>query len=41
MYDDEGNSYPVADARQLYVPLDFGQTIPESVEEEMGKETKN
>ena len=41
LYDDEGNSYPIDDAGQLYVPLDFGQTVAESAEEEILKETKN
>ena len=41
LYDDEGNSYPIDDAGQLYVPLDFGQTVAESAEEEIVKETKN
>ena len=41
LYDDEGNSYPIDDAGQLYVPLDFGQTIAESAEEEIGKQAKN
>ena len=34
LYDDEGNSYPIDDAGQLYVPLDFGQTVAESAEVE-------
>ena len=33
--------YPVDDAGQLYVPLDFGQTIVKSAEEENLNETKN
>ena len=41
LYDDEGNSYPIDDAGQLYVPLDFGQTVAESTEEEIVRETKN
>ena len=41
MYDDEGNSYPVDDAGQLYVPLDFVQTVAEYAEEENLKETKS
>ena len=41
LYDDEGNSYPIDDAGQLYVPLDFGQTIAESTEVEIEKGTKN
>ena len=28
LYDDEGNSYPIDDAGQLYVPLDFGRLLP-------------
>ena len=41
LYDDEGNSYPIDDAGQLYVPLDFGQTVAESAEVEIEKDTKN
>ena len=41
LYDNEDNSYPIAESGQLYVPLDFGQTVAESAEAEMGKETKN
>ena len=41
LYDDDGNSYPVDDAGQLYVPLDYGQTVVESAEEENVKEVKN
>ena len=40
LYDDEGNSYPINNAGQLYVPLDFGQTVAESAEVEMEKNTK-
>ena len=41
LYDDEGNSYPIDDAGQLYVPLDFGQSVAEPTEEENLKEAKN
>ena len=41
LYDDEGNSYPIDEAGQLYVPLDFGQIVAESAEMETEKEIKN
>ena len=41
LYDDEGNSYPIDNAGQLYVPLDFGKTVAESAEEEKIENTKN
>ena len=43
LYDEDGNSYPVDDAGQLYVPLDFGQTAddPAATEEEKSKNIKN
>ena len=41
LYDDEGNQYPIDDARQLYVPLDFGQAFAESAEVETENEIKN
>ena len=41
LYDDEGNSYPIDESGQLYVPLDFGQTVAESAEAEIVKDTKN
>ena len=42
LYDDEGNQYPVDDAGQLYVPLEFGLTAVDGENEvEMRKETKN
>ena len=41
LYDDEGNSYPINDAGQLYVPLDFGQTVAKSAKEEIEKQAKN
>ena len=42
LYDNEGNQYPVDDAGQLYVPLEFGQTaVDGETEVEMVKETKN
>ena len=41
LYDDEGNAYPVDDAGQLYVPLEFAQTMDGGAEEEIKNETKN
>ena len=41
LYDDEGNSYPIDESGQLYVPLDSGQTVAESAEAEIVKDTKN
>ena len=41
LYDDEGNEYPVDDAGQLYVPLESVQTVGESAEEEITKDTKD
>ena len=41
LYDGDGNEYPVDDAGQLYVPLDFGQAVAEEAQEENDKGTKN
>ena len=41
LYDGDGNEYPVDDAGQLYVPLDFGQTVAEEAQVENTNETKN
>ena len=42
LYDDEDNQYPVDDAGQLYVPLEFGQTAVDGVNEEENQQmTKN
>ena len=43
LYDEDGNSYPVDDAGQLYVPLNYGQTADDQAEteEEKAKSTKN
>ena len=41
LYDGDGNEYPVDDAGQLYVPLDFGYTVAEEGQEENDKDTKN
>ena len=41
LYDEEGNSYPIDESGQLYVPLDFGEAVAESAEVEIEKETKN
>ena len=40
LYNDEGNTYPVDDARQLYVPLEVAQGVDESAEAEIQKDTK-
>ena len=42
LYDDDGNTYPVDDAGQLYVPLKFAQATGDG-EIELGKtnQTKN
>ena len=41
LHDEDGNQYPVDDAGQLYVPLEFGQTVAEAAEEENKNEIKN
>ena len=42
LYDEDGNSYPVDNAGQLYVPLEFAQTAGEGeTEVEIQNETKN
>ena len=41
LYDDEGNAYPVDDARQLYVPLESTHSVDESAEAETQNERKN
>ena len=41
LYDEEGNSYPIDESGQLYVPLDFEQAVAESAEVENVKDTKN
>ena len=42
LYDEEGNQYPIDDAGQMYVPLNFEQTVDVGVnEEEKVNETKN
>ena len=41
LYDDEGNAYPVDDAGQLYVPLEFAHAVDESAEAEIENERKN
>ena len=40
LYDEEGNSYPIDESGQLYVPLDFEQAVAESAEVENVKDTK-
>ena len=42
LYDEDGNSYPVDDAGQLYIPLEFAQDAGDSeVEVEKQNPTKN
>ena len=41
LFDGDGNEYPVDDAGQLYVPLEFGQTIGEEGQEKNENITKN
>ena len=41
LFDEDGNEYPMDDAGQLYVPLEFGQTIAEEAQTENEKNTKN
>ena len=42
LYDEDGNSYPVDDAGQLYIPLEFAQDAGDGeFEEENTKGTKN
>ena len=42
LYDEDGNSYPVDDASQLYVPLKFAQTAGKGEnEEEIQNQIKN
>ena len=42
LYEEDGNSYPVDDAGQLYVPLDYGQATddPAVTEEEKPQNTQ-
>ena len=43
LYDEDGNAFPVDDAGQLYVPLEYGQAAGDMVENEVekNKDTKN
>ena len=43
LYDEDGNAFPVDDAGQLYVPLEYGQAAGDGVENEVekNKDTKN
>ena len=41
LFDEDGNEYPVDDAGQLYIPLEFGQTVAEEAQVENEKNTKN
>ena len=40
LYDEDGNQYPVDDVGQLYVSLEFGQTVAEGFAEENKNEIK-
>ena len=41
LFDEDGNEYPVDNAGQLYVPLDYGQTVAKEAQVETEKSTKN
>ena len=42
LYDEVGNEYPIDDAGQLYVPLNFEQTVADGEnDEEKVNEIKN
>ena len=42
LYDEDGNSYPVDDVGQLYIPLEFAQDAGDGeFEEENSKDTKS
>ena len=41
LYDGDGNEYPVDDAGQLYVPLDFEQDVAGEAQVETNENTKN
>ena len=41
LFDEDGNEYPVDNAGQLYVPLEFGQTVAEEAQEENINDIKN
>ena len=42
LYDEDGNSYPVDDAGQLYIPLEFAPDSGDGeIEEEKQNQTKN
>ena len=42
LYDEDGNTYPVDNASQLYVPLEFAQAAGEGeIEVEKTNQTKN
>ena len=41
LFDEDGNEYPVDDAGQLYVPLEFGQDVAAEAQVENEKNTKN
>ena len=41
LYDEDGNSYPVDDAGQLYIPLEFAPDVGDGeIEAEKQKDTK-
>ena len=41
MFDEDGNEYPVDNAGQLYVLLEFGQDVAAEAQVENEKNTKN
>ena len=42
LYDEDGNSYPVDDAGQLYIPVEFAPDVGDGeIEAEKQKDTKN
>ena len=40
LFDEDGNEYPMDDVGQLYVPLEFGQTVAEEAQVENINATK-
>ena len=41
LFDEDGNEYPVDNAGQLYVPLDYGHSVAEEAQVETEKDIKN
>ena len=41
MHDANGYEYPIGEYRQIYIPLEMGQTIAGLVQEENSKDIKN